>query len=101
MGGLGELMTPRKQELQPATMNATEKSATQIKDGVIRKMLGWGNLEENGKDIPPSQFRGRPSTVILHLVAAQVLLALAEAVNQHFDHERPIGPYKRQQQFWG
>jgi hypothetical protein len=50
---LDELMTPRKQELQPATMNTVKKSTTQIKDGVIRKMPGWRNLEGNGKDIAP------------------------------------------------
>jgi hypothetical protein len=70
---LDELMTPRKQELQPATMNTIKRSTTQIRDGVIRKMPGWGNLEGNGKDIPPSQFRERHAArTILHLAAEQM-----------------------------
>jgi hypothetical protein len=60
-------MTPRKQELQPATRNPMKMSPTQIRNGVIRKMPGWGNLEGNGRDIPPSR-----STVILHLAAEQM-----------------------------
>ena len=70
---LDELMTPRKQELQLATMNTIKKSTTQSKDGVIRKMPGWRNLEGNGKDIAPSQFKkGARTTVILHLATEQV-----------------------------
>jgi hypothetical protein len=58
---LGELMSPLKQALQPATKKG---STTQIRNAVRGKVPRGANLY--GKDIPPSQFRWKGTTAILH-----------------------------------